>query len=239
MPISSQEARAQTRASLGLPQKPEPQPTIPIEGHVCDFPLWSYSRKRGSIKTLHIVYDDGSFCTIEALKGMPGPSFPGYLDVILFFGQGVLFERNCVEISVYSIFQKLGIDSSSGRNYQNFRFDMEKSFAVILKTDRFRDPITGERSYVDYFRILQRMRLAKHRQGTSVFYFDDRKTLRLPRCLRRGGMRAFGGGLNAPCQRQVVGVQWRYGPPTHPPCRLRYAIPLGLVAQVPTRCVAR
>jgi len=47
-----------------------------------------------------------------------------------------------------------------------------------------------------------------------------RKTLRLPRCLRRGGMRAFGEGLNAPCQRQIVGVQWRYGPPTHTPCRL-------------------
>src|SRR5712691_6810892 len=66
-----------------------------------------------------------------------------------------------------------------------------------------------------------------------------RKTLRLPRCLRRGGMRAFGRGLNVPCQRQVVGVQWWYGPPTYTPCRLRYAIPLGLVAQVPTRCVAR
>ena len=61
-----------------------------------------------------------------------------------------------------------------------------------------------------------------------------RKTLRLPRCLRRGGMRAFGGGLNAPCQRQVVGVQWRYGPAPHPPCRLRYAVPLGLVTQLPT-----
>ena len=33
-----------------------------------------------------------------------------------------------------------------------------------------------------------------------------RKTLRLPRCLRRGGMRAFDRGLNALCQRQVVGV---------------------------------
>jgi taurine dioxygenase len=61
-----------------------------------------------------------------------------------------------------------------------------------------------------------------------------RKTLRLPRCLRRGGMRAFGRRLNASCQRQVVGVQWRYGAPTHPPCRLRYAVPSALVAQVPT-----
>jgi putative transposase len=63
---------------------------------------------------------------------------------------------------------------------------------------------------------------------------NARKTLRLPRCLRRGGMRAFDRGLHALCQRQVVGVQWRYGPSTHPPCRRRYAVPLGLVTQVPT-----
>jgi hypothetical protein len=66
-----------------------------------------------------------------------------------------------------------------------------------------------------------------------------RKTLRLPRCLRRGGMRAFGGGLHAPCQRQVVGVQWRDGPATYTPCRLRYPVPLRLVAQVPARRVTR
>src|SRR5690348_389363 len=68
---------------------------------------------------------------------------------------------------------------------------------------------------------------------------DTRKTLRLPRCLRRGSLRAFGRGLNAPCQRQVVGVQWCYGPPTYTPCRLRYVVPPGLVAQIPTGCVAR
>src|SRR2546425_3158836 len=66
-----------------------------------------------------------------------------------------------------------------------------------------------------------------------------RKTLRLPRCLRRGGMSVFGSGLDVRCQRQVEGVQWRHGPPTHTPRRLRYPVPLGLVAQVSTRCMAR
>lgn len=170
---SSQEVNKQIRESLGLPAKPETHPTIPVEGHVCDFPIWSYSRKRASIKTLHIDYDDGSFFTLEALKGMLSPSFPGYLDSILYYGQRDLFAHTYVEMSIYSIFKTLNIDPSSGRNYQNFRFDMEKSFAITLKTDRFRDPRTGERSHIDYFRILHRMRLAKHREGVSTFYFDD------------------------------------------------------------------
>src|SRR2546425_8448124 len=65
-----------------------------------------------------------------------------------------------------------------------------------------------------------------------------RKTLRLPRCVRRGGMSVFGSGLDVRCQRQVEGVQWRHGSPTHTPCCLRYPVPLGLVAHVPARCVA-
>jgi hypothetical protein len=171
---SRQEIKNQIRESLGLPpQKPEKNPTVPIEGHVCDFPLWSYSRKRTPIKTLHIDYDDGSFFTLDAPKGMPSPSFIGYLDVILFFGQHDLFKREYIEISVYSILQRLDIDPHAGSNYQSFRFDMEKSFAVTLKTDRFINPKTGERSHINYFRILQRMELAKYRQGVSAFYFDN------------------------------------------------------------------
>src|SRR5436309_4238626 len=65
------------------------------------------------------------------------------------------------------------------------------------------------------------------------------KTLRLPRCLRRGGMSDLGSGLDARCQDQLEGLQWRHGPPTHTPCRLRYPVPLGLVAHVPARRVAR
>src|SRR5438445_6346021 len=68
---------------------------------------------------------------------------------------------------------------------------------------------------------------------------DAQKTLRLPRCLRRGGMSDLGSGLDARCQDQLEGLQWRHGPPTHTPCRLRYPVPLGLVAQVPARRVAR
>ena len=36
---------------------------------------------------LKITYEDGSFFELDAPKGMPSPSFPGWLDVILFYGQ--------------------------------------------------------------------------------------------------------------------------------------------------------
>jgi hypothetical protein len=104
---------------------------------------------------------------------MPGPNFSGYLDVILFYGQRDLFLQDHTSISVYRIFQELGIDPASGMNYAHFRRDMDRVFSVSLITDRFRNPLTGERSHVDYFRILQRMRIAKNRRDTSTFYFDN------------------------------------------------------------------
>jgi len=66
-------------------------PTVPQEGHVCEFPFWSFSKQRSSETKLHIDYEDGSFLTIRAPEGMPSPGFPGYLDVILFYGQRDLF----------------------------------------------------------------------------------------------------------------------------------------------------
>lgn len=94
--MTSQEVKAMTRQSLGLPPLEEIKPTIPVEGHVCDFPLWSFSKQRSSEKKLHIDYDDGSFLTIRAPEGMPSPSFPGYLDVILYYGQRDLFLQDGV-----------------------------------------------------------------------------------------------------------------------------------------------
>jgi hypothetical protein len=44
VPETTLEVRRQIRESLGLPSRPEAQPTVPVEGHVCDFPLWSYSQ---------------------------------------------------------------------------------------------------------------------------------------------------------------------------------------------------
>jgi hypothetical protein len=170
---SSQEVNKQIRESLGLPAKQESQPTVPVEGHVCDVPLWSYSKKRSSITRLRIDYDDGSFFELDAPKGMPSPSFPGYLDAILFYGQRDLFEREYVEISVYKILQTLEFDPTNGRAYAHFHRDMDRAFAAFIKTDRFRNPKTGQRDYVSYFRILRRMELAKRRQGVSQFHFDD------------------------------------------------------------------
>ena len=170
---SRQEVKKLIRESLGLPPIQEPAPTFPVEGHVCDFPIWSYSKKRSAITSLSIAYEDGSYLILDAPKGMPSPSFPGYLDCILFYGQRDLFVQEYVEISVYSIFKTLDMDPNNGRNYSHFHRDMRRAFALSMETDRFRDPATGERSHIDLFRVLRRMRLAKNRQGISTFYFDD------------------------------------------------------------------
>jgi len=169
---TSQEAKAITRQSLGLPPVEEIKPTVPVEAHVCDFPIWSYSKLRSTATLLKIAYEDGSFFTLDAPKGMPGPSFPGYLDCMLFFGQKDLFLKEHTSISVYQIFQTLRIDPTDGRNYEYFRRDMRRAFYMGLETDRLRNPVTGQRSHVRYFRVLQTMELAKSRREVSTFYFD-------------------------------------------------------------------
>jgi len=65
------------------------------------------------------------------------------------------------------------MDPENGRAYAHFHRDMERAFMAAIKTDRFRNPRTGQRDTVSYFRILRRMELAKRRQGISQFYFDD------------------------------------------------------------------
>jgi hypothetical protein len=169
---SAQEVRKQIRASLGLPQVEPARAQVPVEGHVCEFPLWSYSKKRAAQTRLHITYDDGSFVTIKAPEGMPGPRFPGYLDVILYYGQRDLFLNDHTSLSVYSILKALKMDPHHSGNYAHFRRDMQRAFYMGLETDRFRHPATGERSHVWYFRVMQSMQLAKTRHDVSTFYFD-------------------------------------------------------------------
>jgi hypothetical protein len=171
--MTSQEAKAITRQSLGLPPLEEIKRTIPIEGHVSEFPLWSFSKKRSSERELAITYDDGSFMKLIAPLGMPSPSFPGYLDVILYYGQRDLFLQDHTTMSVYRILQELEVDPTNGMNYEYFRRDMNRTFALFIMTDRFRNPQTGERSHIDYFRVMRRMKLAKSRHEVSTFYFDD------------------------------------------------------------------
>jgi hypothetical protein len=171
---TSAETKKQVRESLRLPPKPEVKPTLLVEGHVCDVPLWSFSKQRSRERGVYVFYPDGSFFMVDTPKGMPGPRFPGYLDVILFYGQQDLFLHDHTAISVYRILQTLEMDPHHSGNYAHFRRDMERAFSTVLKTDRFRNPATGERSHVYYFRILRSMALAKNRREVSVFHFDDR-----------------------------------------------------------------
>src|SRR5919201_4633892 len=97
---SRQEIKRHIRESLGLAPHPVPAPTVPMEGHLCDFPLWSYSRKRATVTSLHVDYDDGTLLTIRAPEGMPGPRFPGYLDVLLFRGYRHLVLEDHGELSM-------------------------------------------------------------------------------------------------------------------------------------------
>jgi len=122
---------------------------------------------------LRIDYEDGSFLMLDASKGMPSPRFPGYLDAILFYGQRDLFLQDHTTLSVYSIFQTLGMNAGDGRNYAHFHRDMNRVFRIVLVTDRFRNPATGQRSHVDHFRVMRRMKLAKSRREVSLFWFDD------------------------------------------------------------------
>jgi hypothetical protein len=126
--MTTQEVNAAIRQSLGLPAKTEPVPTVPQEGHVCEFPFWSFSKQRSSEKKLHITYEDGSFLTIRAPEGMPSPGFPGYLDVILFYGQRDLFLQDHTSLSVYSILKTLEMDPHHSGNYAHFRRDMQRAF---------------------------------------------------------------------------------------------------------------
>jgi hypothetical protein len=169
------EIHRQVRDSLGLPPVPEAKPTIPVEGHVCEFPFWSFSKKLSTVKELMIHYDDGSFLYIDAPKGMPGPRFPGYLDVILFHGQHELLREGVrqTRISIYRILQELGMDPHHSGNYARFREDFERTFAMTIQTDRFRHHETGERSHVIYFQILGTMYVAKNRSKESLFLFND------------------------------------------------------------------
>jgi hypothetical protein len=43
--MTSQEVNAAIRHSLGLPEVVESKPTVSVEGHVCEFPLWSFSKE--------------------------------------------------------------------------------------------------------------------------------------------------------------------------------------------------
>jgi hypothetical protein len=125
------------------------------------------------VTKLRIDYEDESFFELTAPEGMPSPRFPGYLDCILFFGQRDLFLKEHTSISVYAILKTLGLDPTNGGNYAQFRRDLHRAFVLYMVTDRFRDPATRQRSHIDYFRVLQRMKLAKNRKDVSTFYFDS------------------------------------------------------------------
>jgi len=148
-------------------------PSIFIEGNACEFPMWSYSKQKSAVKELKINYPDGSFMEITAANGLPGPQFAGYLDVLLAHGQEDLFGQNYIEMSVYDILKTLGKDPTHSGNYRKFRADMKKCFNMSIVTDRFVNPKTGTRDFTEYFRIMDRMKIAHHRNKKSRFYFNE------------------------------------------------------------------
>src|SRR3989442_11293632 len=80
-----------------------------------------------------LPWNTHSFVTIKAPEGMPSPSFPGYLDVLLFFGQRDLFEQEYIGMSVYRILQTLGMSPTDGRSYEYFRRDMDRAFYLGIE----------------------------------------------------------------------------------------------------------
>jgi hypothetical protein len=173
VPDTVLEVRRQIRESLGLSVQEEGRPTIPMEAHLCEYPIWAYSKQSAAVTSLHIGYEDGSFVEIDAPKGFPSVTSPGYLDVLLYYGQRDLFRESYVEMSAYSILKHLGLDPRVGGNRERFIRDMERHFALRIKTDRFLNPTTGTRTHVAYFRVLNSMELAKRQEGVSRFYFNE------------------------------------------------------------------
>jgi hypothetical protein len=125
------------------------------------------------MRQMTISYEDSSFVEINAPEGFPIMASPGYLDVLLYYGQRDLFRESYVEMSAYSILKYLGQDPRAGGNHERFVRDMERHFALRIKTDRFVNPETGTRTHVAYFRVLNSMELAKRREGVSRFYFNE------------------------------------------------------------------
>ena len=167
------DVRRQTRESLGLPGLPETQSTVPQEGHVSEWPLWSFSKRQSTVTRLRIDYEDGTYFQLEALRGMPGVLSPGYLDVLWYYGQKDLFEGKCVEMSAYRLLSHLHQGPVHGEQYRGFVRDMRRHFALHIETDRLIDPVTHERSHTAYFRVLDGMELARNGKGESRFYFND------------------------------------------------------------------
>jgi hypothetical protein len=98
---------------------------------------------------------------------------PGYLDVLLHQGQRDLFREPYVEMSVYSILKCLGQDPRRGRNYERFWRDMDRHFALWIKTDRFRNPANGKRMYIARFRVLEAVVQVVPEWSPSRFYFNS------------------------------------------------------------------
>ena len=176
LPVVSEttlEVRKQIHESLGMAPLPEAQPTVPQEGHTAEWPLWAFSKKMSKATRLRIDYEDGTYFQLDALRGMPGVLSPGYLDTLWYYGQKDLFLGKCVEMSAYRLLSHLHQGPVHGGQYRGFVRDMKRHFALQIETDRLIDPLTHERSYTSYFRVLDGMQLARKGKGESRFYFND------------------------------------------------------------------
>jgi hypothetical protein len=170
---TSEDIKQQVRESLGLPPKLEVKPALPVEGHVCEFPLWAFSKRQSTLTHLRIDYEDGTYFQLEALRGMPSVLSPGYLDTLWYYGQKDLFSQKCVEMSAYRLLSHLHEGPVHGEQYRGFVRDMKRHFALQIETNRFIDPVTHGRTHTAYFRVLDGMELARNGKGESRFYFND------------------------------------------------------------------
>ena len=113
-PETAREVR-QIRESLGLSVQEETRPTVPMEAHLCEYPIWAYRKQSTAITSLHIGYEDGSFVEIDAPKGSLVSRHQGTWMCCCTMGNGICFE-SYVEMSAYSILKHLGLDPRVGGN---------------------------------------------------------------------------------------------------------------------------
>jgi hypothetical protein len=146
---------------------------VPSEGHVCEWPLWAFSKKQQTVTRWRIAYEDGTYVQLTAPAGLPSVRTPGYLDVLWLYGQQDLWRGACVAMSVDRVLSHVQQGPVHSKQYRGVVRDMQRLFALALETDRLLDPMTQARRHTASFRVLDGLELARHAQEESRFYFND------------------------------------------------------------------
>ena len=171
-PAPALTGRLQRRDTPERAPLPAPQPTVPAEGQLAEWPLWAFRKKQQTVTRWRIAYEDGTYVQLTAPAGLPSVRAPGYLDVLWAYGQQDLWRGPCVAMAVDRVLSQVHQGPVHGKQARGFVRDMQRLFALSLETDRLLDPVTQARRHTASFRVLDGLEWARHGQEESRFYFN-------------------------------------------------------------------